>query len=431
MAKRTYLDPIHQDIVLDSGRPSEKLITDLIDTPEFQRLRRVHQLGVSYLTFQGSEHSRFTHSVGVMHIASRMFAQLHEQRLELDPHCLEYEKALVMATALLHDIGHGPYSHVTEHILGYDHEDWSCKIIAGDTTVTQVLNNFDSGLADKITSILKKTYKPHYVSDIVSSQLDCDRFDYLLRDSYMTGTAYGLFALNRILASLKIDEENDRIVVSGDKGQTSVEHYLFARYSMYASVYYHKKNLASKALLAKLMKRAKLLGSKISFIDEPTGKLILGEPLKASEYLQLDDVQMTYHIKRWMCDPDPILSDLAGRLINRRLFKAVRLTAESLAHADELEAQAKGIVAELGLDPEYYVATESTGIRPYDLYSPDAANPQSNIMVRTDDGQIKELSSLSRPVEALIKGNFRSKWLIFPAEAQEKIRKLQELAAVS
>jgi HD superfamily phosphohydrolase len=425
--KRTYLDPIHQDIVLDGAKPAEALVMDLIDTPEFQRLRRVHQLGVSHLTFQGSEHSRFTHSMGVMHIASRLYDQLHAPQ---NPPASEEEKALVLATALLHDVGHGPYSHVTEAILGYNHEQWSCRIIEGDTNITSVLNKFDRGLAAKITSVLRKTYKPHYISDIVSSQLDCDRFDYLLRDSYMSGTAYGLFALNRIIASLEIDQQNDRIVVSGSKGQTSVEHYLFARYSMYASVYYHKKNLASKALLAKLMKRAKLLGSKISFMDEPTGKLICGQPLSTAEYLQLDDVQMTYHIKRWLSDPDPILKDLAGRLINRRLFKAIRLTPDYLPRAEELETRARKVVADLGMDPEYYVAMESTGIRPYDLYSPDADNPQSNIMVRTEDGRIRELSSLSPPVEALIKGNFSSKWLVYPDEADEKIHRLQEMVKV-
>jgi HD superfamily phosphohydrolase len=233
--KRTYLDPIHHDIVLDRHDPAEQMIIDLIDTPEFQRLRRVHQLGVSFFTFQGAEGSRFTHSVGVMHVATKLLGMLAERA----PSVLDHRK-VIMASALLHDIGHGPYSHVTEKILGYDHEDWSCKIISGKTAVNEVLRKHDPRLPEQITSVLKKTYAPKYISDMVSSQLDCDRMDYLLRDSYQTGTAYGLFALQRILSSLEVDAKNDRIIVVGEKGQTAVEDYLFSRYSMYSQVYYHR-----------------------------------------------------------------------------------------------------------------------------------------------------------------------------------------------
>src|ERR1700733_8091976 len=226
--KRSYLDPIHQDIILDREKPAEQLVMDLIDTPEFQRLRRIHQLGASFFTFQGAEGSRFTHSVGVMHVASRLVDLVSERTPSI-----EEKRPLILASALLHDIGHGPFSHVTEKILNYEHEDWSCKIIGGKTVVRQVLDEFDPKLADDIVNVLKKTYHPKYISQIVSSQLDCDRFDYLLRDSYMTGTAYGLFALHRILSSMEIDEDNERIIVVGDKGQIAVEDYLFARYSMY------------------------------------------------------------------------------------------------------------------------------------------------------------------------------------------------------
>lgn len=422
--KRSYLDPIHQDIVLDRAKPSERLVMDLIDTPEFQRLRRIHQLGVSFFTFQGAEGSRFTHSVGVMHIASRMTELLAERT----PVALEM-KPLIVATALLHDVGHGPYSHVTEKIVGYDHEEWSCKIITGDTMLNRVLADFDPKLPSTIASVLKKTFEPHWISHMVSSQLDCDRFDYLLRDSYMTGTTYGSFALQRILSSLEVDEDSDRIVVSGDKGQIAVEDYLFARYSMYAQVYYHKKNLAARALLKKLVKRARQLGDKVCFMDEPTRKWLMGEELNVKDYLDLDDVQMTYHIKRWLKDPDPILSDLAARFINRKLFKASRLPALSLDAVEEIRSKASRAIKDLGLDPEFYVALETTGLRPYDYYRPDSDSPQTNIMVRTENGSVRELSTLSTPVDALVKGDFETYWLIYPDEARDKISSLRELAA--
>jgi uncharacterized protein len=422
--KRSYLDPIHQDIVLDRNKPAERLVMDLIDTPEFQRLRRIHQLGVSYFTFQGAEGSRFTHSVGVMRVASQLTDLLAEKSLSAAE-----QKPLILATALLHDLGHGPYSHVTEKILDYDHEDWSCKIISGDTVVNQVLRDFDPALPDTITGVLKKTHIPHWISHLVSSQLDCDRFDYLLRDSYMTGTAYGLFALQRILISLEIDEAADRIIVSGEKGQTAVEDYLFARYSMYAQVYYHKKNLAARALLKKLLSRAREIGDKLNFIDEPTAKLLRRDALKVSEYLQLDDVTMTYHIKRWVSDKDPVLADLASRFINRKLFKATKLPVKDAGQHQSIIERAKRIVADQGLDPDYYVATESTGLRPYDYYRPDEDHPQTNIMVRTDGGQVHELSTLSTPVEALVKGDFETYCLVYPVEVADKIALLFEPAA--
>jgi len=435
--KRTYLDPIHQDIVLDRRIPAERLVMDLIDTREFQRLRRIHQLGVSFFTFQGAEGSRFTHSVGVMHVASQLIDMLKEKTPSIEKH-----RPLILASALLHDCGHGPYSHVTEKILHYDHEEWSCRIISGDTEVRRVLDNFteEPNLAEKIVKLLKKEHHPKYLSHIVSSQLDCDRFDYLLRDSYMTGTAYGHLALQRILRSMEVNEEKDRIEVVGEKGQTAVEDYLFGRYSMYAQVYYHRKNLAARAHLAKLLKRVKHLMEakhKFVFMDDPTAKWLNGESLTVDEYLSLDDVQMTYHIKRWVEDKDPVLKDLARRFLDRRLFKSVRImpptggangNGKFKSVIEQVQNHTKELVKAYGMDPEYYVAIESTGFRPYDYYRPEAVHPETNIVIRTDTGIVSELSELSPTIGALVKGDYESFWLIYPPEIDEKVLDIQELA---
>lgn len=450
--KRTYLDPIHQDIVLDRADEAQSLIIDLIDTREFQRLRRVHQLGVSFFTFQGAEGSRFTHSVGVMHVASRLVDLVKDRTPEIAA-----QRKIILASALLHDIGHGPFSHVTEKILGYDHEDWSCRIIAGNTQVREVLDKHDPKLAENIVKVLKKKYDPHYVSHVVSSQLDCDRFDYLLRDSYMTGTAYGLFALQRILYSMEIDREHDRIIVAGEKGQTAVEDYLFARYSMYAQVYYHKKNLAARALLAKILRRARHLLSDpagLDFVDDPTHKFLIGETITVDEYLELDDVQLSYHFKRWAHDKDPILSDLAARFLERRIFKATKIPVSRTAvipphhelkagerrllenlplrgEIKDIEQAARKVAKAAGFDPDYYIAIESTGFRPYDYYNPEADIPQTNIVVRTDTGEVMELSQLSLTVEALVKGNYASHWLVYPAEIADKIAEICDFMPVA
>jgi len=424
--KRSYLDPIHQDITLDRGDPAEALIIDLIDSHEFQRLRRIHQLGVVSFTFHGAEGSRFTHSVGVMHVANRLFSALCHEK----PHLQEF-KALVLASALLHDVGHGPFSHDSEKILGLDHEEWSCRIISGNTEVNRVLNQYKAipDLPEQIISVLEKTFRPKYVSQLISSQLDCDRFDYLLRDSYMTGTAYGLFALQRVISALEVDEQAERIIVVGEKGQAAVEDYLFARYSMYSQVYYHKKNLAARTLLAMLIKRAKHLlatQSKELFIDEPTSKWLLGTEMSVDEYLSLDDMQLVYHIKRWSKSTDPVLADLAYRFLNRHLFKTVRLIEDKTNKQKEIETKVRSLARDCKLDPDYYVSMEATGFRPYDYYRPESGDSQASIMVRTETGEVKELSELSLTIDALVRGNYESRWLVYPPEIDDDaIKSLQ------
>lgn len=419
--KRTYLDPVHQEIVLDRHNVAQNLVIQLIDTAEFQRLRRIHQMGVACFTYQGAEGSRFTHSVGVMHVARNLTRLLAEQY----PAIVQYEP-LILASALLHDVGHGPYSHESEKILGYDHEQWSCEIIEGDTEVNQVLRAYDDSMPGAITAVLRKKYTPRFITDLISSQMDCDRFDYLLRDSYMTGTSYGHFALHRILGSIEIDELGDRLIVAGDKGKTAVEDYLFARCSMYQQVYYHRKNLAARALLSRLIRRSCYLGSQLIFVDEITKKWLASEKLSVKEYLFLDDVQMGYNIKRWSEDPDPIMADLAKRFLNRRLFNASKLPRLDQGQLDELKAAVRAVLIEQGFDPEYYLSVETSDIRPYDYYRPDVKNPQRNIMVRTERGEICELSAISPTVEALVRGFFDSHWLIYPSEVKGKVAEIVE-----
>jgi HD superfamily phosphohydrolase len=268
---------------------------------------------------------------------------------------------------------------------------------------------------------LKKTFSPKFISHMVSSQLDCDRMDYLLRDSYQTGTAYGLFALQRILTSLEVDTQQDRMIVVGEKGQMAVEDYLFSRYSMYSQVYYHRKNLAARAQLARILKRAQLLGDKVCFLDEQTSKLLRGAKLSVTDYLFLDDVQMTYHIKRWVDDKDKILSDLTKRFLNRDIFHTLRLHNGDQSYLDKVERKARDVASKAGFDPDYYVCIERTGLRPYDYYRPDTEHPQTNIMVRTDNGEIRELSSISQTVEALVRGSFDTVLLAFPAELRDSL----------
>jgi hypothetical protein len=215
----------------------------------------------------------------------------------------------------------------------------------------------------------------------------------------------------------------------GEKGQSAVEDYLFARYSMYSQVYYHKKNLAVRSLLAKLINRAKdIARTNGCFMDSPTRKWFMGSvALSVDEYLELDDIQLTYHIKQWTKAADPILCDLASRFLNRRLFKAMHIPNIEAGGMAEIENEARKIAKLKGFDPDYYIATESTGFRPYDYYRPDSDLPQTNIMVRTEDGATVELSQLSLTIEALVKGNYQSQWLIFPAEIADSLTNIRKL----
>src|SRR5215831_3546260 len=175
LSQRNYRDPLHNIITLDECRPDDKLIVDLIDTTEFQRLRRVRQLGLAMFTYQGAEHSRFTHSLGVMHLMSRALNLLSSHH-EIS----EEARAVGRAGALLHDLGHGPFSHVVEKVFQFHHEDWSRRIVLEETTeVNQILRAYDSRLPEYLASLYLHDYKPAFVSQLVSSQLDCDRMDYL------------------------------------------------------------------------------------------------------------------------------------------------------------------------------------------------------------------------------------------------------------
>ena len=244
MPERNYRDPLHNIISLDESVPEDRLLVDLIDTAEFQRLRRIRQLGLAMFTYQGAEQSRFTHSIGVMHVMTRALNLLGSH------YKISAEARVVgRAGALLHDLGHGPLSHVVEKVFRFHHEDWTRRIILDDATeVNRVLRSFDAQLPEKLASLCQHNYSPEFVSQLVSSQLDCDRMDYLLRDSLMTGAKYGMYDLEWVLHALRIDEPGDRIYVDS-KGLYAVEEYLQARYYMFRQVYFHRTLRSAEAVL--------------------------------------------------------------------------------------------------------------------------------------------------------------------------------------
>jgi HD superfamily phosphohydrolase len=191
--ERIYRDSVHNIIRLETDKPDGALLARLVDTVEFQRLRRVRQLGLAHFAYQGAEHSRFTHSLGVMHIATRILNKLRRSYDITDEQYLA-----IRVAALLHDIGHGAFSHVLETILDFHHEAFTVEaVLSSETEVGQILSKHSPGLARDVADIILGKFKPMALAQLVSSQLDVDRMDYLLRDSLMTGAKYGIYDFER------------------------------------------------------------------------------------------------------------------------------------------------------------------------------------------------------------------------------------------
>jgi uncharacterized protein len=410
---RTYRDPIHKEIFLDSKDTVENLLIKLIDSREMQRLRWIRQLGTGWFTFHGAEASRFQHSLGAMYVAKQMLEKI-QRDLNLDQEIYTKYKALVLSSALLHDIGHGPFSHSTEDVNQIKHEVWTKKILEDtNTEVHKLLEEHETGLSKEVISVLDKSYPVKFLCNLVNSQIDCDRFDYLLRDSYHTGTSYGNFDLNRVITSITVDLKNDCLVVAGEKGMLAVEDYLYARYSMYLQVYQHKKCLASDSLLLKLLQRVKVLikTKKISYLENCLEDwLIQPKKISVQDFLKVDDINLMHHIKHWTEEKDIILKDLAKRFINRKIFKAEKIAKNT--NLEELYKEKFELLRKQNLDPEYYLDIVTIASSSYSFYNPDSSDFFKAIFVKDNDGNLKEISTISHVVNSLVNNDFENSWLI-------------------
>ena len=404
--ERVYHDPLHGAIVLNGRDPTEALLIQLIDTPVFQRLRRIRQLGPASLTFHGAEGSRFTHSLGVMVVARRAFDRVAKDAPQLQPY-----RPVVLCAALLHDIGHGPFSHTCEEIFGCNHEHWTDRILKEYEPIRSLLDCFDPGLLDQIQQVYRKQHPVPLVWQLVSSQLDCDRIDYLMRDSYFTGASYGRLDLDRILLALRYEPVTQQLVVA-QKGMAAIEHYLLVRYFMYAQVYNHPKNLAATLVLEQAFRLAKARWQEGKlFVDETMAAWLEADcnALSIEQYLAADDSLCLYHLQRWQHSFDPVLSDLCRRFLDRDLPKAWDISHLTLEAQQTLLQIAQRELDDLGFVSEYYVGIRKTLSRGYTLY-------QKGINLLTDAG-LCEISELSPLIRTLTQPLQRS-WLIYPREIQ-------------
>jgi hypothetical protein len=401
--EKVFKDPVHKYIYVQ-----DRIVWDLINTPEFQRLRRIRQLGTTYLTFHGAEHSRFSHSMGVYEIARNIISRFERNGYA---RFTREEKLLCLCAALLHDVGHAPFSHSVEPFLADRHEVWSCRIILEDTAIHRLLKEVSDDFPQQVAGVLRKTHPDKLAVSLISSQLDADRMDYLLRDAYFTGVNYGTFELERILRVMR--PHGGRIVVK-ESGMHAVEDYLMSRYQMYWQVYFHPVTRGSEVLLRNVLRRAADLhrqGYAFRFLPDPLPALFEGR-MDVESYLGLDEsfLQMTF--MRWIEERDRVLSDLSSRFINRRLFKYHPIRDGQEDEAEQMRERA----AAAGWDPDYYVEVDRVHNQPYDVYRPGGEEGSMPILLADDAGNLAEISTRSHIVRSISETAQREQHLYYPGE---------------
>jgi HD superfamily phosphohydrolase len=416
--EQAYRDPVHGFITL-----TDELLIRLIDTPEFQRLRRIRQLGATSGTYHGAEHSRFGHSLGAMWVMHAVLERLQHMGYYID----EEVRVVALCSALLHDLGHGPFSHVLERCLvpSVAHEEWSARLVLDDTPVHRCLADADSLLPVLVAAVLRGEYDgPRFVVELVASQLDVDRMDYLIRDALYAGVTYGHFDLHRVIHTLQLVDEQ---VVVQAKGVVAVEEYVLARYLMYWQVYFHKATRSQELLLQGVWRRAVNQWQQGYLTADETAPslrpFLRGDPITSQAYLASDDHDYVASLKAWRGHQDPILADLAGRFLERRLLKPVF----KVPYAGEVSSQL-GVVRELvsrrGWDPEYYVMLDRTSDVAYDTYDADEESAGSPILSLDETGRPREISQLSPAIRAVAVRPRRAVNLYVPQDVVQEVRTL-------
>ena len=415
--EKVIRDPVHTYIHI-----KDKVIFDVINSKEFQRLRRIKQLGPASYVFPGATHTRFEHNLGVYELTRRIcniFNERYATKQEGDGLWNPEETLLAECAALLHDIGHGPYSHTFEHLFNTNHEKMGQQIINDKSTeVNQALRQVSPKFPELVASVIAKTYPNPQVVKLISSQADADRMDYLLRDAYFTGVTYGSFDLTRILEVIRPYKDG---ICFTEKGIHAVEDYIISRYQMYQQVYFHRVNRSMEVILHHLLARAQDLYKQNKLQVTPQLADFLGGNHTLDDYLQLDDGVMETNFLLWVNSGDQILSDLASRYLYRHPLESVKINDET----KNLIPKLNKLIEQAGFNPKYYTDTNSAFDEPYDAYKPTGKNAHSPIEIMQPDGTLVELSKLSPLVQSLngtIQGDER---YFFPKAMTEQHQELQ------
>jgi uncharacterized protein len=331
-------DPVHDLIVFREDDDTDQIAWRLINTPEFQRLRRIRQLGFSDLVYPGATHSRLAHSVGVFHTARRLVDVISRKRTGGRD---KPRERIVLLGALLHDIGHGPFSHAFEHALGktgHDHEQWGADIITGDTGVNAVLREVDAQLPGEIANLLREEQAKDIYGAVVSSQFDADRLDYMQRDRLMTGVEFGHLDVEWIFDCLEVGtvtlgDPSDPVVEPclylSPKGMQVAEEYLEARFRLYMMVYMHKTTRAAEVMFRRLLELLQSVARSDAKLRKrnPLAAYVAAREPTLQQYLSLDDTVVWADLNALRSCSNAEIAELAARLVERRLYKCFDLGA--------------------------------------------------------------------------------------------------------
>lgn len=389
-------DPVHGFITIYND-----LIFDLMEHPFFQRLRRIKQLGMSHLVYPGANHTRFHHAIGAMHLMQKAVSELLKKGVDIS----EAEKEGVIIAILLHDIGHGPFSHTLEHSLLKDvhHEEVSLLFM-------QRLNEEFDGRLDLAIDIFTDKYPKKFLHQLVSSQLDMDRLDYLQRDSYFTGVSEGVVGSERIIKMLNV-VDNELVII--EKGIYSIENFISARRIMYWQVYMHKTVVSSEYMLRCTLKRAKeLFVAGEDLFSTPSLRLFLSQDFSMEDFVNnddllnhfanIDDSDIISAIKVWQSSDDKILSLLSTNLIQRNLYKTI-ISKEKFS-SEKIKLEANKIITSLGIEKEelsYFFTTDKLVNSAYneEFKQIKMVNRNGEVIDLTQASDNYNISALSSPVE--------------------------------
>jgi hypothetical protein len=427
MAKEELLvrDPIHGFIDLREYPFIEEIVQD----ERFQRLRRLSQLGFSCLIYPSACHNRFSHSIGAMQLFWKLFDRL-SRNMGVSNEEKDRLRKIGTAAVLLHDIGHGPFSHVTEPIFNFKHVAVTKQLIC-ESPIADILNAESIDPQD-LPRIIDGTVTGNLIllSQLVSSQLDVDRLDYLVRDAFFTGIGFGNVDVERIINTMILYDE---IPLKGQaislyKARFSLESYVITRHLMYQAVYFHKATRSAELLLKNAIKRVQAIKDKIdvpaelAFISE-------GRPPSTEELTSIDDNLLYGQIWRWAKSSDSTLRELCSRIVHRRLLKAIDIPSDKFAFMmEEGQKHLQALAERSGVDSEYLCPFDNPTDTPYQPYSPrgpdEEANVITNIFLIDKDEKPKEISRASDVVKSLSDVKYSFFRLYCPEKMRDDVRKI-------